>query len=110
MTADAHAKPSPKVPRWLVRAIWLAHRRLYALTGGRFGLRAPAKGRWGMLRLRTTGRRSGRERIAILGYIEDGRNILVPAMNGWADANGRSAATRSPTSTCSVCTGASSIR
>ena len=85
MTADAHAKPSPKVPRWLVRAIWLAHRRLYALTGGRFGLRAPAKGRWGMLRLRTTGRRTGRERIAILGYIEDGRNIVIPAMNGWAD-------------------------
>jgi deazaflavin-dependent oxidoreductase (nitroreductase family) len=85
MTAEAHATPSPKVPRWLVRTIWFVHRRLYALTGGRFGLRVPAEGRWGMLRLRTTGRRSGRERIAILGYIEDGQNILVPAMNGWAD-------------------------
>jgi deazaflavin-dependent oxidoreductase (nitroreductase family) len=85
MTVEAHAKPSPKVPRWLVRTIWFVHRRLYALTGGRFGLRPPAEGRWGMLRLRTTGRRSGRERIAILGYIEDGPNILVPAMNGWAD-------------------------
>ena len=85
MTVEAHAKPSPKVPRWLVRTIWFLHRRAYAITGGRFGLRSPAEGRWGMLRLRTTGRRSGRERIAIVGYIEDGRNILVPAMNGWAD-------------------------
>ena len=85
MTVEAHAKPSPKVPRWLVRTIWLVHRRAYAITGGRFGLRRPAESNWGMLRLRTTGRRSGRERIAILGYLEDDRNILVPAMNGWAD-------------------------
>ena len=86
MTVEAHTKPSPKVPRWLVRAIWLVHRRAYAITGGRFGLRAPAEDRWGMLRLKTTGRRSGRERIAILGYIEDGPDILIPAMNGWADS------------------------
>jgi F420H(2)-dependent quinone reductase len=38
-----------------------------------------------MLRLRTVGRRSGRERLAILGYIEDGANLVAPAMNGWAD-------------------------
>ena len=38
-----------------------------------------------MLRLRTVGRRSGKERIAILGYIEDGANLVTPAMNGWAD-------------------------
>jgi deazaflavin-dependent oxidoreductase (nitroreductase family) len=85
MTVEAHPKPSPKVPHWLIRTIWFAHRRAYAITGGRFGLRAPAEDRWGMLRLKTTGRRSGRERIAILGYIEDGPNILVAAMNGWMD-------------------------
>jgi F420H(2)-dependent quinone reductase len=38
-----------------------------------------------MLRLRTVGRRTGEERIAILGYIEDGPNLVTKAMNGWAD-------------------------
>ena len=84
MTA-IEAKPSPKVPHWLIRTIWLVHRRAYAITGGRFGLRTPTASRWGMLRLTTVGRRSGRTRVAILGFIEDGRNIVVPAMNGWMD-------------------------
>jgi deazaflavin-dependent oxidoreductase (nitroreductase family) len=85
MTADAREKPAPNVPHWLIRTIWFLHRRAYAMTAGRFGLRAPAEGRWGMLRLHTVGRTSGRERVAILGYIEDGPNILVAAMNGWMD-------------------------
>jgi deazaflavin-dependent oxidoreductase (nitroreductase family) len=38
-----------------------------------------------MLRLRTVGRRTGKARLAILGYIEDGPNLVIPAMNGWAD-------------------------
>jgi F420H(2)-dependent quinone reductase len=84
MTA-IEVKPSPRVPHWLIRSIWLVHRRAYAMTGGRFGLRAPTASRWGMLRLTTVGRRSGRTRVAILGFIEDGRNIVVPAMNGWMD-------------------------
>jgi deazaflavin-dependent oxidoreductase (nitroreductase family) len=37
-----------------------------------------------MLRLRTIGRRTGQVRFAILGYIEDGSNLVIPAMNGWA--------------------------
>jgi deazaflavin-dependent oxidoreductase (nitroreductase family) len=57
----------------------------YSLTGGRFGLRRPTTDSWGMLRLKTLGRRSGRERVAILGYLEDGQNLITPAMNGWAD-------------------------
>lgn len=84
MTA-IEAKPSPKVPHWLIRTIWFVHRRAYAITGGRFGLRTPAASRWGMLRLTTVGRRTGRTRVAILGFIEDGPNIVVPAMNGWMD-------------------------
>ena len=32
-----------------------------------------------------SGARSGQERVAILGYIEDGPNLVTPAMNGWAD-------------------------
>jgi deazaflavin-dependent oxidoreductase (nitroreductase family) len=38
-----------------------------------------------MLRLRTVGRRTGRERVAILGYLEDGPNLVTAAMNGWAE-------------------------
>jgi deazaflavin-dependent oxidoreductase (nitroreductase family) len=36
------------------------------------------------MRLTTTGRRSGKERAAILGYYEDGPNLVTLAMNGWA--------------------------
>lgn len=78
-------RPAPLPPRWFVHAAWVAHRAIYAATGGRRGLRHPTAERWGMLRLRTVGRRTGRERIAILGYIEDGPNIVTKAMNGWAD-------------------------
>ncbi len=71
-------------PRWFVRAAWVVHRALYRLTGGRAGLgRATAS--WGTMRLRTVGRRSGVERTAILGYFEDGPNLVTMAMNGWAD-------------------------
>ena len=84
-TQPTTQKPSPAVPRWIVRTIWALHRAAYSITGGRFGLRTPTDTRWGMLRLKTVGRRSGKQRIAILGYIEDGPNLVIPAMNGWAD-------------------------
>ena len=84
-TTTDQAKPSPHVPRWLIRTIWALHRAALRVTGGRWGLREPAAGRWGTLRLTTTGRQTGRERVAILGYLEDGPGWLVPAMNGWAD-------------------------
>ena len=82
---QALEKPSPHVPRWLVRTIWIVHRAAYSLTRGRFGLRPATSSQWGMLRLRTVGRRTGQPRVAILGYIEDGLNVVTPAMNGWAD-------------------------
>lgn len=37
------------------------------------------------MRLRTKGRRSGAERVAILGYFDDGPNLVTMAMNGWGD-------------------------
>jgi deazaflavin-dependent oxidoreductase (nitroreductase family) len=37
------------------------------------------------MRLTTVGRRTGRPRTAILGYFEDGPNLVTMAMNGWAD-------------------------
>jgi deazaflavin-dependent oxidoreductase (nitroreductase family) len=33
----------------------------------------------------TVGRRTGQKRAAIVGYLEDGPNLVTPAMNGWAD-------------------------
>ena len=81
MTAELD-RPSPHVPASLIRTIWMGHRALHRLTRGGF-LREPAPGRWGMLRLTTVGRRTGRSRVAILGYIEDGGRLAIPAMNGW---------------------------
>lgn len=72
-------------PRWFIRAFWVGHRALLRLTRGRIGLRRPRPDRWGMLRLRTTGRRSGAERAAIIAYIDDGPDLVVMAMNGWAE-------------------------
>jgi len=73
-------------PRWFVRLAWFTHRGLYRVTGGRIGLRRAKANRYGMMRLTTTGRRTGQERSVILGYIEDGPNLVTMAMNGWAEA------------------------
>lgn len=72
-------------PRWIVRTAWAVHRALYRISGGRSGLRRPTADEWGTLRLRSVGRRTGVERFAILGYFEDGRNLVTMAMNGWGD-------------------------
>jgi deazaflavin-dependent oxidoreductase (nitroreductase family) len=72
-------------PRWFIRSFWVGQRSLYAVTGGRLGLRTATADRWGMMRLRTVGRRTGQERKAILGYFEDGPDLVTLAMNGWAD-------------------------
>lgn len=70
-------------PRWFVRLFWAGHRGVYRATGGRIGLWRPKAGKWGTLRLTTVGRRTGRERSVILGYIEDGPAMVTLAMNGW---------------------------
>ena len=70
-------------PRWFIRLAWVVHRAIYRLTGGRRGLRLPTPGRFGMMRLTTVGRRTGKERAVILGYYEDGPNLVTLAMNGW---------------------------
>jgi deazaflavin-dependent oxidoreductase (nitroreductase family) len=70
-------------PRWIVRLAWSVHRGLYRVTAGRAGLWRPRPNRWGALRLTTTGRRTGRDRSVILGYVEDGPNLVSLAMNGW---------------------------
>jgi len=79
-------RAAPRLPpRWVIKTIWVLHRAAYSLTRGKFGLRTPTNESWGMLRLTTVGRRTGRERVAILGYLAEGANLITPAMNGWAD-------------------------
>jgi deazaflavin-dependent oxidoreductase (nitroreductase family) len=81
-TIPARRQP---IPAWLIKTIWAMHRAAYSVTRGRFGLRPPTTRQWGTLRLHTVGRRSGRERVAIVGFIEDGANLVTPAMNGWLE-------------------------
>ena len=76
-------KPARLPPRWFIRIAWKVHRALYRITGGRFGLRRATDTRWGMMHLTTIGRRSGQERSVILGYFDDGPNLVTMAMNGW---------------------------
>jgi deazaflavin-dependent oxidoreductase (nitroreductase family) len=85
MTAVREQAPQTP-PRFVVRTFWLLHRTAYRLTGGKFGLSRPEAGnKFGMLRLTTVGRRSGQPRVAIVGYYEDGPNIVTLAMNGWGE-------------------------
>jgi deazaflavin-dependent oxidoreductase (nitroreductase family) len=85
ISTDAVA--APPAPRPLIRTFWVLHRFAHRVTGGRFGLSRPEAGaKFGMLRLTTTGRRSGRSRTAIVGYFEDRGNLVTLAMNGWGEA------------------------
>jgi deazaflavin-dependent oxidoreductase (nitroreductase family) len=70
-----------------VRTAWHVHRALYRLSGGRFLWTTANKRGWGALRLTTIGRRSGRERSVIIGYVEDGPNLVALAMNGWGEGH-----------------------
>jgi PPOX class probable F420-dependent enzyme/deazaflavin-dependent oxidoreductase (nitroreductase family) len=73
-------------PRWFVQTFWHLHRRVVRASRGRRGLWRPRPGKWGALRLTTTGRRSGDPRSVIIGYYEDGPNLVSMAMNGWGAA------------------------
>jgi len=73
-------------PRWFVVLFWHGHRALIRATRGRLGLWRPKPGGWGALRLSTTGRRTGERRQVLVGYFEDGDNLVTMAMNGWGAA------------------------
>jgi deazaflavin-dependent oxidoreductase (nitroreductase family) len=73
-------------PRWFIVAFWYGHRAVLRSTDGRIGLWRPKAGKWGALRLTTTGRRSGMSRQVVVGYVEDGLNLVTLAMNGWGPA------------------------
>ena len=73
-------------PRFAIRIFWIAQRAIYRLSNGHIGLSRPEAGnQFGMLRLETVGRRTGKRRAAIVGYFEDGPNLITLAMNGWRE-------------------------
>jgi deazaflavin-dependent oxidoreductase (nitroreductase family) len=74
-------------PNWFIRMAWAVHRAIIRWTGGRRGLWRATPEKWGTFRLRTVGRTSGKERIAVLGYKEDGANLVTVAMNGWMEGH-----------------------
>lgn len=77
---------TPKLPpRWFVRGAWSVHRALYRVLPGKAGLWGPRGPRWGTMRVTATGRKSGQPRSVILGYVEDGDDLVTLAMNGWAN-------------------------
>jgi deazaflavin-dependent oxidoreductase (nitroreductase family) len=87
--ASSGSRPARLPPRWFVVLFWHAHRALVTATRGRLGLWRPKQGGWGALRLITVGRRTGRRRAVLVGYIEDGDNLITMAMNGWGEAEPR---------------------
>jgi deazaflavin-dependent oxidoreductase (nitroreductase family) len=85
--SSSTTRPPRVPPPWFVHAAWRVHRLLYRLSGGRF-LWTPANKRgWGALRLTTVGRTSGQERSVIVGYLEDGADLVALAMNGWDEGH-----------------------
>ena len=85
---SAAGKAQPKMPPpWVVHTAWRVHRALYRLSGGRFLWTPASKRGWGALRLTAIGRTSGQERSVILGYREDGPDLVTLAMNGWDEGH-----------------------
>ena len=88
VSPSTSASKGPKrPPAWFVHGAWRVHRALYKLSGGRFLWTTSNKRGWGALRLTTVGRRSGQERSVIVGYLEDGPNLVLVAMNGWDEGH-----------------------
>jgi deazaflavin-dependent oxidoreductase (nitroreductase family) len=85
-TAPAGRRPFVP-PRWFVVAAWAVHRAIVRWTGGRRGIWRAKPDKWGTMRLHTVGRKSGQERVAILGYQPDGENLVTVAMNGWGEGD-----------------------
>lgn len=74
-------------PAWFVHLAWRVHRVLYRVSGGRFLWTTANKRGWGAMRLTATGRTSGEPRSVIVGYLEDGPNLVTLAMNGWDESH-----------------------
>lgn len=86
-TESGSSVPEKLPPSWFVHAAWRVHRALYKISGGRFLWTTSNKRGWGALHLTTVGRKSGQERTVIVGYLEDGPNLVLAAMNGWDEGH-----------------------
>lgn len=84
---ESQASATRLPPGWFMRAFWRNHRRVYRWTNGRIGLWHPGGRRlgWGAMCVHAIGRTSGEPRDVIVGYLEDGPNVMAMAMNGWRD-------------------------
>ena len=76
-----------KPPAWFVHTAWRVHRALNRLSRGRFLWTTSNKRGWGAMQLTTVGRKSGQDRSVIIGYLEDGTNLVAIAMNGWDEGH-----------------------
>ena len=85
MTTQEEPREPRLPPRWFIELAWKVHRALFRHGGGARWLRRPRPGRWGMMRVTTTGRRSGQERPVILGYVEDGDDLVEAFLGRPAD-------------------------
>jgi deazaflavin-dependent oxidoreductase (nitroreductase family) len=70
--------------RWLLALITRVHRAIYRLSGGRIGGSLTGIR---VLLLTTVGRKSGRERVMPLLYVEDAKGWIVVASNAGDDRN-----------------------
>lgn len=68
--------------RWLLAVITAVHRFVYRVSGGRLG---NSLGGMPMLLLTNVGRKSGKQRVTPLLYVEDGARWVVVASNAGDD-------------------------
>ena len=80
-------QPAKLPPAWFKHLFWRGHRFLYRLVGGRVLWTPKSKRGWGAMHLTTIGRKSGRPRSVIVGYIDDDTIPVVLAMNGWDEGH-----------------------
>ena len=80
-------QPAKLPPVWFKHLFWRGHRFLYRLVGERVLWTPKSKRGWGAMALTTIGRKSGRQRSVIVGYIDDGTIPVVLAMNGWDEGH-----------------------
>ena len=85
--SDTTSGPPRVPPPWFVHTAWRVHRALHRISGGRFLWPTSNRRGWGALHLTTIGRKSGQERSVIVGYLEDGPNLVALAMNGWDEGH-----------------------
>ena len=80
-------RPARHPPPWFVHTGWRVHRGAVPTEWRPVPWTTSNKRGWGALRLTTIGRKSGQERNVIIGYLEDGPNLVTLAMNGFDEGH-----------------------